>query len=392
MWHGTSSFSSSELNLDVQRPFVLIDGVAYPYPLHSRNAVDRAGDVFIKNEDWNQFLLWDDLETALGTINNWRGAHAYPLNAMTVTLKDRAEKISSKALISQRLKRIQAIRAKMLRNIANGGNYGLSTMQDMGGCRVVMPKVNHVEELCALYNKADRRGGDRGAELTKPFDYISRPKEDGYRGIHLVYRYRHQTHRKGGHAAPTLDRSKFDGLKIEIQIRSELQHQWASAVEIAGRFAKQDIKGHGGDAKWRRFFALTSSAIALLEERPPVPKTPSTRDGLIREIKKFSSHIEVLSRKTRIQQMTARMGQDKDTAYILLVNEQTGEVETRPFKKNKMLDAQRAYFETEKTIRNEEGVDAVLVIVGSEEELKLAYPSYYLDARSFVRTIQGFIQ
>ena len=366
--------------------------MAWVYPENSRNKVDRAGEVFIRTDDWNQYLLWDDFESALGIINNWRAAHAYPLNALTVTLKDRAEKITGKALVSQRLKRLQAIRAKMQRNIVSGQSYGLSTMQDMGGCRAVLPTVTHVEELCALYNKADRRGGNRGPELTKPFDYISSPKNDGYRGIHLVYRYRHQTHRKGSKVASALDRSRYDGLKIEIQIRSELQHQWASAVEIAGRFAKQDIKGHGGDPKWRRFFALTSSAIAIKEKRPSVPGTPSTHAGLAREIRKFRSQIEVLNRRTNISQIASRWSKDQSgKVYILLVDEATGQVEARAFRKDKMLDAQRAYFEAEKSIRNDVGVDAVLVGVNSEAELKLAYPSYYLDARSFVKTIESFI-
>jgi ppGpp synthetase/RelA/SpoT-type nucleotidyltranferase len=46
----------------------------------------------------------------------------------------------------------------------------------------------------------------------REYSYIEAPKESGYRGTHLVYRY-------------YSDRSAtWNGLSIEIQVRSRLQH------------------------------------------------------------------------------------------------------------------------------------------------------------------------
>jgi ppGpp synthetase/RelA/SpoT-type nucleotidyltranferase len=72
-------------------------------------------------------------------------------------------------------------------------------------------------------------------------DYIANPKFSGYRGIHLVYSY-------------FSDRKEtFNGLKIEIQIRTQLQHAWATAVEIVGFFRRELLKSGEGDHVWKHF-------------------------------------------------------------------------------------------------------------------------------------------
>jgi hypothetical protein len=66
--------------------------------------------------------------------------------------------------------------------------------------------------------------------------------------------------------------ARYDGQRIEIQIRSKLQHLWATAVETAQIFTGQALKSKvkNASADWLRFFALTSSAFALREETPTV--------------------------------------------------------------------------------------------------------------------------
>ncbi|MDP3073955.1 MAG: RelA/SpoT domain-containing protein [Opitutaceae bacterium] len=364
--------------------------MSYPYPIYSRNRVDKAGDVLVNNKEWNQYLLWDDLDEAIGIINNWRAAHAYPLNALTTRLKATAYEVSPQALIAQRLKRIEAIKFKMERSRESGRVFGLSTMQDIGGCRAVFPTVKHVEALRDFYCSAGERNRNRGSELTKMFDYIKEPKPDGYRGVHFVFRYRGQTRSSlRGKGSTAWDRSKFDGLKIEIQIRSILQHQWASAVETAGRYTRQNIKGSAGEAKWSRFFSLTGSAIAMLEDRPTIAKTPTTQAGLIGEIQKHGEQLELLRSYTSPNIIFPKGGKEGDV-FVLVVDPERGQVEARPFQRRRLVAAQEAYFSTERTIRSQVGVEAVLVGVNSEEQLKIAYPSYYLDARDFVKTIMGF--
>lgn len=188
-------------------------------------------------------------------VNNWRSAHSYPLNSINMTLKQRAIRVEKTAIVYQRLKRAEAIRAKMLRQEKEHGRmFDLTSMQDLGGCRAIMSDVDKIEELLSVYEDAHKKNPDRGSIREHMDDYISQPKDDGYRGVHLIYKYRSQAEEHALIAAREWDRLKFDGLRIEIQIRSRLQHQWASAVETAGRHIRRNIKGDGGGKSWENIW------------------------------------------------------------------------------------------------------------------------------------------
>ena len=46
----------------------------------------------------------------------------------------------------------------------------------------------------------------------------------------------------------------YNGLLVEIQIRSKLQHLWATAVETVDFFTSQTIKSNQGQKEWVTFF------------------------------------------------------------------------------------------------------------------------------------------
>ncbi|RMG20666.1 MAG: hypothetical protein D6729_02400, partial [Deltaproteobacteria bacterium] len=103
----------------------------------------------------------------------------------------------------------------------------------------------------------------------------------GYRGVHLIYQY---------HS----DRmTTYNGLRIELQIRSLLQHAWATAVETVGIFLQHSLKSSMGPDDWLRFFALSASAFARAEGSPAVPGTPTVQRELRREIKRLMHELGV---------------------------------------------------------------------------------------------------
>ena len=59
----------------------------------------------------------------------------------------------------------------------------LSEMQDIAGCRAIVSSVADVNNLVTGYK---RQYGEH--ELIGESDYIGRPKSDGYRSYHLIYR------------------------------------------------------------------------------------------------------------------------------------------------------------------------------------------------------------
>src|SRR5690348_677881 len=164
-------------------------------PKFPRGRVDWAGDV------WVGTTSGDD-NVALDIINNWRSSHSYPLQALKMTLRRRAHYIDPQSVTVQRLKRLSSIIAKLARN----KNMHLSQMQDIGGCRAVVKNIAKVNKLVKVYADSYGKNPNVRAEFIKPFDYISAPKIDGYRSIHLIYKYRSKSRRH----------RVWNGLRIEI--------------------------------------------------------------------------------------------------------------------------------------------------------------------------------
>ncbi len=188
--------------------------MVWPTPRFSRNQISKAGDFLAKHS--GDFATDDDLERWIHSyeiLANWRACHGYPINTFQATLRTRLKKIDPEALVAQRLKRTPSILNKLQR--FKGMN--LARMQDIGGLRAVVASTRRLEELNEAYI-----GSKLTHELVSQYDYVRHPKPSGYRSIHLVYRY------KGRSATP------YDGLLLEIQLRTRVQHSWATAVETAG--------------------------------------------------------------------------------------------------------------------------------------------------------------
>jgi ppGpp synthetase/RelA/SpoT-type nucleotidyltranferase len=219
--------------------FVKFNGIAWAKPEFGRDKVNRAGEILTSSSVSNV-----EADAALKIVNNWRAIHACPLQTIKMTLAGRAQKQDLHAVISQRTKRIPAIRLKLRENHAAGLEMKLSQMQDIGGCRAVLRTVLEVEKLAQDYEKARIKNARRGGVFHRKYDYIEKPKPTGYRGIHLVYKYHTESKML----------AIYNDLKIEIQLRSKLQHAWATAVETVDFFTGQALKSNIGDVDWKCFF------------------------------------------------------------------------------------------------------------------------------------------
>ena len=149
----------------------------YVEPQYSKAEVEEAGQVLARPDNYDEDRITQATQ-AFGVADNWRAAHHYPLNGISVTLKQRARRVHGDALVFQRLKRFPSI----LYKLQNRNWISLAEMQDLGGCRAVVNSVDNVFALRDMY--FDKPVTHKFKRETS---YIAKPKPDGYRGIHLIY-------------------------------------------------------------------------------------------------------------------------------------------------------------------------------------------------------------
>jgi len=217
--------------------------------------------------------------------------------------------------------------------------------------------------------------------LSHEDDYIQQPRDSGYRSRHLVYRY-------------ISDRNEvYNGLKVEIQIRTPIQHAWATAVETVDAFTQQALKSSRGQKDWERFFQLMGTEMAFREDTPPVPGTPDDRRKLRQELRKCESELQVMTSlagfTTALRVTKYASAKDRNADYFLLSLDNVAKhLSLTGYNRGELKQASKAYARKEKQIRDKKGTDAVLVSVDSIRNLRRAYPNYFADTRRFVEELK----
>lgn len=213
------------------------------------------------------------------------------------------------------------------------------------------------------------------------------PKADGYRGVHIVYQYR----------SDSTELAVYNGLRIEMQIRSRLQHTFATAVETASIFTRQPIKSIRAtldDERWRHFFALMGGALPVRERTKPVPGVPQTRTELAREIRSLASHLsveKVLSGwGATVEQLS---GHPKDaTAFLLLLDADAKTTEVIGYAPKDLPKTDAEYLAIEKRFKGKPTQQVVWVKAESIDALRIGYPNFYLDTQGFISAMKDIIR
>lgn len=246
-------------------------------------------------------------------------------------------------------------------------------MQDIGGCRVVMQDVAKVTDLVNRFKKSRIKH-----DLFTTKDYIHSPKPTGYRCVHLVYRFE------------SVSFSQYNGLRIEIQIRTKLQHLWATCVETVDTMTKRALKYNQGPQDWQRFFALMSGIIAAEEGTPLVLGMPSSKTGLLKELLSLTRKLKVASSLSAFSLIVTETTKPKflrsSTYFLLEIDPERKKISITGFKKTELGDAFKAY--SRKELAQKGKSDIVLVSVNKISDLRKGYPNYYADTREFVNFLK----
>jgi hypothetical protein len=343
-------------------------------PEYDRETINRAGLTLLHIERLGRGppavrVTQDEWFVALDVINNWRSSHAYPLNAIHVTLRSTARRLGSRALTAQRIKRLSSIAHKLDRF----ETMRLSQMQDLGGCRAIVPAVADVQKLVSHYNVKSRQKH----KIATVDDYIADPKLSGYRGVHFVFKYHSEVKQN----------KCYNDLKIEMQIRSRYQHAWATAVETVGMFSGQALKSSLGSDDWKRFFELMGSVIAMREKAPLVPDTPTKRVELLAELAGYATRLNVRDRlrgyRNAVKAMQAP-SQSHASYFLLQLDPTVGTLSVKGYRADNIEEASKQYAEAEAAQIGNKAADSVLVSVESVTNLGRAYPNYFADTRVFL--------
>lgn len=359
--------------MNAYEPLAFGGRVQYVEPRYKREQVNAAGRALIAPAPPGPVTVeyFEGQIAAYEVVNNWRASHHRPLNTFAITLKNRAKQIAGSVIVAQRIKRLDSITKKL----SAQEFMKLSQMQDIAGCRAVMPNIASVRQLEKTY-----RSAGFSHEMKPGKDYITNPKASGYRGVHLVYRYKLR------------EPSPHEGQQIEIQIRTQLQHTWATAVEAAGTFTNQALKSSQGSEQWRRFFSLMGSWIAHLENCPLVPETPTDMVRLKHEVRVLAASLHVVGILRTYTATLQQVGKVAKMKYYLMdLDPDQQNVRLTGFTAAQTKEANDSYTQTEKNMPMDSNRQVVLVSVDSLQALRQAYPNYFLDTTKFVSLVENVI-
>ena len=345
----------------------------YPaVPAESKKQIDAAGELLASDTAYI-----GGVEHARQLVAKWRACHLLPLRAIADDLRERLERLGIESFVAMRLKRLFRIRDK-LRQFPE---MKATRMQDIGALRAVLPSLADVRRLVDDF---ERNPPDICESVSHKF-YIDSPKDNGYRSQHIVFKY------KGS------DPSQYDGIRIELQIRTQLQHLWASAVEVTGLRTGSQLKYDEGDPAWAGFFCLTAELIARNEGCPSQTAladiaTASLCTELVAAEESLGA-IEILRSPSHPITLTAV---EVDEAAVtgketVLLNLDLGipDLNAAFYSVEEQKQAMIDYADAEqRQIFEDDNTSVVLVSINSVRMLHDAYPTFFLDTSKFAAVVE----
>ncbi len=345
---------------------------------YTSGEIKKAGKSLMNNnEDKN----------ALKILAYFRNDHIKPLNK-AYSLIQKILHTEKDVLIAKRLKRTPSIISKLINQ--KDKNTQLSTIQDIGGCRVVLNTLRNVKKFVHSIQK-------EGTFILKD-DYINNPKENGYKSIHLIGKF---------------DNDYGKDRKIELQVRTNIQHSWATAVEIVDLFRKESIKSGNGSKDWMNFFSLVAKQFDILEKNPYLN---SDNEKLLREYfrkeiqnsktdelylavfslftlsKKLDVYTKFSSYRDSIKVMAEALTEKKDGYFLISIEFITNEtiIKTSHFSNNELDKANEEYLKLEEISIINKNYVCALISTLSIGGIKKAYPNYFADSTKFIEYLELF--
>jgi hypothetical protein len=208
----------------------------------SKKSIDRAGIALREwwaDADADDDDLTAELLVAAQLVLDFRSGFRYPLQKVTVGVRQFVRSESAEIVVSSRLKRLPTILDKLERH----PNMKVTRMQDIGGCRAVLPGLSEVFGVLTRI--------ERNWDVVELYNYVENPKPvTGYRAVHAVVRR--------------------DSSLLEVQLRTASQQGWALEIERTGsRLDFPRLKDGEGPRELVRYFELAAYFLGLRDSGMP---------------------------------------------------------------------------------------------------------------------------
>lgn len=307
-------------------------------------------------------------------VENHRTSHSHILNAFQASLRNRAR--DKDVTVAQRLKRRATIYDKLTRR----PNFSLTEMQDIAGCRLIFKNVDDLHDFRTSYLNA--RFQHKLLTEDERFNYLRKPKLDGYRGLHDVYEYR--AARQSG--------ERWNKLRIELQYRTIYQHAWATAVEVAGLLTENEHKFGRAASDYSEFFCLASEMIARTFEASTSCYSEMSLIDVVNRFHEIDQKIELLNLFRQYNRVAPSVFGVNKNAILIFNKRADQDKRTEMLSFASFADAVRRLGELEQAnFQQNDPYDIVLVRSvsgGGSGSIESAFRNYFADTRDFVRYIE----
>lgn len=322
-----------------------------------------------------------NFEEAYEQLKLYRQAFATPMTRVNNRARDiikqyRLSSTNAPAIVAQRHKRLQSIVFKLNRFETTN----LSQMQDIGGVRVVLPNLFKVRLFEHYFP------GRSVIEIKRKKDYLAESKNDGYRSLHLMLEYPNKL--ETIYASETVS--------IELQVRTRLQHCWATAVEMAGMMNLRSYKQGDWDEDWQKFFLLLSRYFYYkeqdLEMKPQELQALKAITNELSVIEKLQATSAIYSRVEDIVNFKKDVRSIAKTPklFVLEISHVKRKLNFYPFEE--LSDALKTLSILEFKYQNVNEGQAILADVNEIKLLKQAYPNFFMDTSVVVRELKQILK
>ena len=317
----------------------------------SKSQINKIGNNLREAIKSNNKISEDDL----CLLQQYRITFKEPLKQASMELLRIMKLIDNEGIVTYRVKRIESILSKLERQ----PDMDLARCNDIAGCRCILQNEKKVfqfleelrrSDILEIVSKTDSTGNPK----EYIYDYINNPKPNGYKSIHIICK--------------CID--KF----IEIQIRDNTQHAWATLVEITDSIYKTKIKEKDDDSNsgLKDFLKLYSKGRNLTKDERQQINNILLKTKYLQKLSNTFSKNLISIRKDWCDV------EDKPGNFYLFELPQNNKPKFYVF--SNFLEAEEQYFDSFTTEVNKNGSNIVMAFVQKKDfaTVSKAYANYFL--------------